>query len=701
MRSLAIPALLLLLGNVSPAAAEASRAASLAAVLPDDCPLYTDVDDDLADMGVSRILYPDAGVGDVQMLTLVEWGYLGTIEAPEGFGLYLYLYDPSGRPWSQKGDVTLSLGDGKGDFYDSAFVPFSMTLLDVSDDGVFTKWSLDDAGRAYSMLPGIGSRDYRVGSVTMRQSDGTDRAFAIGTEYSFSGYPRHGADASTLVMEKTPFRTVRAEVYPFTSDFGRLDGEYNLASVDDGSTFRSTIDAYSVVFSLPSWVGDFGDLVSVHYDYYKYRTDWIVGYNTRSDYEEALSYRGVDGLRSDGNYAAGKTPSYGFCFAAPFDYDDLDVDPSGAYDTHGGFTRFYNNNVDSGHHELRIDNPSWVMWLGDDASVEYDYTSDVLLDYAASYRLDTDRTDDLPVLNGTVSNELFYVPKYSEEGLFKKYGHVENAISRSDLLSINFDSMAASRFDQWVPFKSYGFLFEDFCWLVDSSGKRIDESLYDGCDDLYDLYRAVLSVQDPSDASYLFGDGSLPLLDDYSPDDPVVQRVDDEYSDGLSDFVAGNDGRDLYRLTYDMGFSNSYRCFAGSAGMLDGTWTATTISASKTDAVFGFRFIDFTFEDGSRTYVLPAASDPFDITGNPSVPAGEESGLPRWAVILIACVALFLVIGILSLFSPVIRLVLRGLLLVVELAIDVVYVVLVWWWLALIRKAQGEETPPLWVFGKK
>ena len=50
---------------------------------------------------------------------------------------------------------------------------------------------------------------------------------------------------------------------------------------------------------------------------------------------------------------------------------------------------------------------------------------------------------------------------------------------------------------------------------------------------------------------------------------------------------------------------------------------------------------------------------------------------------------------------PILKGVLRGLLYVVQFVLDLVYLVLVWWWLALIRKAQGEELPPLWPFGKK
>ncbi len=691
--------LLLLLGNVSPMATEAVRMAGLNSVLPDSCPLYTDIDDDLEDMGVPRILYPETDIGDVQMVTMVEWGYTGAIEAPEGFGLYVYLYDPQARNWTASGNVTIACADEGDGFYDNTFRSFRMSLLDTSDDGVFTKWSVNDADYAYTLVDST-ERDYLIGQVTLDEASGKGTSFAIGTEYSFLGFPKVGNNDSTLAMRKSPFRSVRAEVYPFTSDFGGIDGAYALAyglTVD--VPLNSEIDAYSVVFSLPSWVSDFGELESVHYEYWKYRTTWIIGYNTQTDYEQALLFRGVDGLGSDGNYVSGKTPSFGYSWSAPFDYDDLaDVDPTATYDTHVGFSRFYNNNVDSGHHELRVDNPSWTMWLGE-CGDEYGYTSDEILSYAESYDLDKDSSDDLPVLNGKVSNELFYIPSYSDDGLFKKYGHIDNSISRSDILSLNFDAMAKSRFNEYIPLVGGGNT-EDLFLLKDNAGEWIDESVYSDATDLYGVYRAVMESQDDANASLLFGDESLPLLDDYTADDPVVERIDSEYSSGLDSFVSSQAGN-LYRLTYDMGFSNSYRCLAGSSSMLDGTWTGRTVSASKTDVVFDFRFIDFTFRDGSATYTLPSASDPFDISGNPTVPDdGIADGLPRWAVILIVCLVLFLAVGILAIFFPFFKLILRGALYVVQVIIDILYLVFVWWWLAIVKKAQREELPPLWIFGK-
>ena len=707
MRGL-LPALLALAAaspSVAPIQAAAIGDASLRALLPDDCPLWTDVDDDLDGMGVERSLYPASDGGDVQVLTMVEWGFTGEEDPPEGFGLYLYLYDPQGRAWAPRGNVTMAFAAEADSFYDNAFRSMGMTLRDTSDDGLFSKWQVDDARLAYPLVS-KSERRYLLGQATLTEArTGESLSFGLGKEFDWTGFPRwEGNDVSTLSMSKTGLQHVRAEVFPFTSDMGGVDGRYGMAwgSVI-GVPFRSDVDAFSVAFSLPTWTRGLGTLEEVHYEYWKYRTDWIMGYNDPEDYEAALEYRGVDALDENGDYDPDKVPWHGYAWSAPFDSDDLDVDPAAKYDTHYGFSRFYNNRGDAGHHELRVDNASWVLRLGDDTSEDYRYTSDQLLQYADSYGLDTDPSDDLPVLNGTVSNELFYIPSYSGDGLFSRYGHVDDSVSREDLLSVNFDRVMAERYGYRVPFGQPFVLFDDSFKFLDSSGSVIDSSVYGDQDDLYGFFRAALGEASPEDASLLFGEGSVPLLADLDgADDEVVSRMDGEYRDGYDAFLGEQVGRDVYRLTYDIGLSNSYRCLSGDSTLMDGTWTAQVISASKTDAIFDFRFIDFTFSDGSATYVLPAVSDPFDIVGNPDVPGvGNPGGLSRWLVILLACVAAVIVLVVLSIIFPILKGVLRGLLYVVQFVLDLVYLVLVWWWLALIRKAQGEELPPLWPFGKK
>lgn len=723
--SLCLP---LLIGapSLAPIAVQADRAAALASVLPDDCPEYTDVTEDLVDMGVNLDLYPELSEGDVQCLSLVEWGYTGEETAPLGFGLYLYLYDPMARDWATSGTVYVAFADTAETFYDNSFHGLRMTRIDGSGDGRFTKWRIDDASAAYLKLnPSV--RKYLVGSCSLRTKSGTDLSFPLGVEFDWSGFPRSESNStSTLSMEKTPFQAVRAEVQPFTSDIGGITGTQTRRGWQflNDQPFRSDVNLFSVAFSLPKWCQDFGELYSVHYEYWKYRTDWIMSFNNPDDYEEMRRFVGKSSLGDDGNYQ-GDMPYLGYMWLSLFDMDDIEgvtLDDDYSVDGHQPYTRFYNNLGDSGHHELRVDNPSWVFHLDDDQWKEgHHYTSEELDAYASSY-VDSDPSDDLPVLNSAVSNELFYVPSYSEDSLFMKYGHVDNSISREDLLGLNLTDMVngklnghfqagikginipghvASSIILSLPLLFWGSLFGGG-YEIDNEPETIDyDQMPEGMDKFAYRYLTDWKATCPTEYSRTVED-DVSLLADYASDDPVVSYADEEYKEDIRSFVATEEsqGKKVYRLTYDAGLSNSYTGWAGSRSAADGNWTAGNVEASKTDAVFDFHFIDFTFHDGDKVYTLPAASDPFDVYGPIDTNAHPESVLPTWAWILIGVVAIILILVVLSLLFPVLKPVVKGIGLLFQLAIDVVYLVLVWWWLAIVRKARGEELPKVWLFGK-
>ena len=329
--------------------------------------------------------------------------------------------------------------------------------------------------------------------------------------------------------------------------------------------------------------------------------------------------------------------------------------------------RFYNNPRDTPI-ELRVDNPKWAFFLDESEWEEgHRYSSQELLSYARSYAGDTDRSDDLPVLNGTVSNELFYVPSYSRQGLFQKYGRVESEISRNDLLGKSLSGLLQSRMGTTGIDPSFSGGTVDLGgiphYLVGFLGQgevRIDGVTMSGVDEdtpLSDLYVQAMSAKDPETYAWTLGERSVPLLAEWSESDPVVKAADPEYVDGLDAFVSSQGDRDVYRLTYDASLTNSYAGWAGKTTSADGTWTAQTVQASKTDAVFDFRFIDFTFRDDSETYVLPATSDPFDIIDDVDTnPIENPSLMPRWLLILIGCIAAVLVLVVLAVLFPVFRL---------------------------------------------
>lgn len=133
------------------------------------------------------------------------------------------------------------------------------------------------------------------------------------------------------------------------------------------------------------------------------------------------------------------------------------------------------------------------------------------------------------------------------------------------------------------------------------------------------------------------------------------------------------------------------------------SYLVTSVAVSKTDVIFDFQFIDFTFKnEKDETFILPVASHPFTISGTPEIPDSEADSLPAWAITLIVIACLVLVLGVLGIFFPVIfsavKVVFKVLVKVLEVIFTIIYFVFVWWWLAIIQKIRGEEIPRIWLF---
>ena len=78
--------------------------------------------------------------------------------------------------------------------------------------------------------------------------------------------------------------------------------------------------------------------------------------------------------------------------------------------------------------------------------------------------------------------------------------------------------------------------------------------------------------------------------------------------------------------------------------------------------------------------------------------------MPGWGVLLLVFL-LLVVFGFLCCVFGTCRKVLvwflKGSFWAVAIPVEVLYVVLVWWWLAIVRKARGEEVPPVWLFARR
>lgn len=70
-------------------------------------------------------------------------------------------------------------------------------------------------------------------------------------------------------------------------------------------------------------------------------------------------------------------------------------------------------------------------------------------------------------------------------------------------------------------------------------------------------------------------------------------------------------------------------------------------------------------------------------------------------IVLIVYVSVCIVIGLAGLFVKPLKVVSRGMMMTFSFLVEIVYIVLVWWWLSLVRMAGGKAVPRLWLFGSR
>ena len=76
-----------------------------------------------------------------------------------------------------------------------------------------------------------------------------------------------------------------------------------------------------------------------------------------------------------------------------------------------------------------------------------------------------------------------------------------------------------------------------------------------------------------------------------------------------------------------------------------------------------------------------------------------------WVVWIILGAIILLLIGLLgTIFRPVkaiLKIIFKGIIAGLKIIINTLYILLVWWWLAIFKKASGSSMPPLWIFKRR
>lgn len=440
------------------------------------------IEQNLSSFGIDEendVRYPkDSRSTSLGLVSLTEWGYAD--DYVSGYGLYVILYNPSETRWDSGGwycTLGFPSSDTPADSV-SSYDEFPMAFVDSTENNRFLKFFVD--GKKFHSRVSSVKRRYCIGSVTASYGGKADSSDSLGQMLMVTGYAK-GLDesslsSSTLHSEFASSRSVSVPVVAFTSNLGTFQTNMHISSrygdegpddkkSDVGS--KTSVTAYSVLFSVPDGL-DMGDLDSVHYSYYKYRTNWLLVTDRKEFYDSVFPFSSKsiawygDGTKASGSdflgdkgldlHGGSGSPDMGFRFQPVWDLDDR----SSVYDSEGslnpysavvestsaeheyylGIDRFYNNNKNGNSHwNLRVPSFAYAWYVDDGTGLEnHTVKGDQILTALDEMSKWSTSVDGLPRKGGYVNKEFVYVPSYSNSKRFYRYGYNDWSMS-DELLS--------------------------------------------------------------------------------------------------------------------------------------------------------------------------------------------------------------------------------------------------------------------------
>lgn len=192
----------------------------------------------------------DANDDRVEILNVTEFGYKANGDFSE-YGLYLYLYNPSGKMISgEKNVVQLAYGLNTGGT--SGYVKYRLKILSWSTGAGYENvlWKVKVVGaEAIAPLLNKAARTYHISGVEILRagnSHATDYCYGGGS-FTFTGYHKgcSSNDVSTLRCMAEKLDVVELELHPVS---------YYSEKTVDNSKRQVYDEVFGVYFSVPDWV---------------------------------------------------------------------------------------------------------------------------------------------------------------------------------------------------------------------------------------------------------------------------------------------------------------------------------------------------------------------------------------------------------------------------------------------------------------
>ena len=245
-------------------------------------PMYaTNVCDDLRNMNYDLSAYPmDESADFVSVINFTEYGY-DYYNDQRYYGLFIYLYNPSGKPIYNNCYVELQYVDKTNNTTKNA--KYLLDIMSVSKDGindnVFLKLRVSNSASIAKDIRKT-SRDYTLNAIELKYSNKAGdkaKSFPIKGKYSFTGYQKN-FDTTDENLHKLHCTYSETEVI----DIELRPATWFTKTSDLGEDYRYEVS--SVYFNIPDYYinkyGDINDetsgLYSVQGEYIKYLTNGLV-----------------------------------------------------------------------------------------------------------------------------------------------------------------------------------------------------------------------------------------------------------------------------------------------------------------------------------------------------------------------------------------------------------------------------------------
>ncbi len=272
------------------------------------CPTYVRADDSAVNFDKTNVLddlkssndfdileYPYFPLNnEIKIINFVEYCYTVKINKQDDYGLYVYLYNPSGKNIDTTGSAnTIQMAvsyddDGVPNDYEKFGLKFCSKSEESNYKNLFYKFKVVDKkinGKTFIDRVNSNQRRYDVSGIEiLDEGKNLPTDYGVGGTYLFTGYAKgYGIDVSaesTLTCEVNDLETVKLDVH---STYYRT-GEY---------TTNLKHDLTSVYFAVPNrFFEEYGKLQKIKAEWYEYETTPVCITSNSTVYDLLYPYLG-------------------------------------------------------------------------------------------------------------------------------------------------------------------------------------------------------------------------------------------------------------------------------------------------------------------------------------------------------------------------------------------------------------------------